>query len=159
VDEQDPHRRAEAFARVESQVDVLARRLRRVLLHRSAELGEGVSPGGYLVLRHLIADGPSRQVDLVARFDSEKGAISRLVQHLVDAGLAERTPDPLDRRAQLVAATPDAVRRQGEVDARRREEYRARLHPMGTDELELLASLLNRYNEAAGCRPDAPAPG
>lgn len=144
-----PQRRVEAFAQVESQVDVLARRLRRVLVHRAAELGDGISPAGYLVLRHLVAEGPCRQVDLVSQLDSEKGAISRLVQQLVDAGLAERSPDPADGRAQQVTATPAAVARHSRVDSRRREEYRARLEPMTTDELEQLAALLERYNAAA----------
>ncbi len=144
----DRRRRSEAFAHVESQVDVLARRLRRVLVHRAAELGGGVSPVGFLVLRQLVAEGPARQVDLVARFGSEKGAISRLVQQLVDAGLAERSPDPADGRAQLVAPTPEAVRRLGELDVRRREEYRARLGSLETGDLEQLATLLERYNEA-----------
>ena len=140
--------RRSTIGEVEQQVDVLARRIKRTLLDRASEVGEGLSPAGFMTLRHLVAFGPVRQVDLVERFASEKGAVSRLVQHLVEAGLAERSPDPDDRRAQRVAATDHAVAVLGELDRRWREGYRARLAPLGTDELQQLAELLGRYNAA-----------
>ena len=42
-------------------------------------------------------------------FGIDKGAISRQVQHLVDLGLVDRTPDPADGRADLLAASDDAA--------------------------------------------------
>lgn len=140
--------RARAVGQVEVEVQVLARRLRRVLHQRAAALGTGTSPLGYLALGRLVSHGPARQVDLVGVLGVEKGAVSRLVTHLEELGLVERRADPDDRRAWLVAATPEAERRLAEVDAERRRRYRARLADVSTADLVQLASLLGRYNAA-----------
>lgn len=137
-----------AVRAVESEVHVLGRRLRRALQERAAAVGSGLTPIGYLVLGHLVQTGPVRQVDLVDAFDLEKGAVSRLVQHLVEQGLVERTADLEDGRARRVNATDEAVRVLAEVDAGRRERYHARLADLGDDDLLQLATLLGRYNRA-----------
>lgn len=141
-------RRAEAVRAVESEVDVLGRRLRRAVQQRAAAVGSGLTPAGYLVLGHLDRVGPLRQVDLVTAFDLEKGAVSRLVQQLLADGLLERRPDPDDGRACRVAATPEASRVLAAVDAARRERYRAKVARLSTADLEQLADLLGRYNAA-----------
>ena len=46
----------------------------------------------------------------------DKGAVSRQVQHLTELGLIERTPDPADGRAALLAVTDDARRRSRILD-------------------------------------------
>ena len=54
-----------------------------------------LQPASYLMLAYLVEHGPLRARPSPRRFDIDKGAVSRQVQHLVDLGLVEparRTP-------------------------------------------------------------------
>ena len=89
---------------------MLIRRIRRVIGERARAVHEDLQPASYLMLAWLASDGPGAGRRRWSRtFDIDKGAVSRQVQHLVDLGLVERTPDPDDGRATLVAASDDAV--------------------------------------------------
>ena len=79
-------------------------------------------------------------------FGIDKGAISRQVQHLVDLGLAERLPDPEDRRAALVAATPEALERLTANSARRLGVLDARLAAWDDAKLAGFVEMLAHYN-------------
>jgi DNA-binding MarR family transcriptional regulator len=57
------------------------------------------------VLRRLHEQGPARQNVLAADFGLSPHSITDLVDGLERLGLAERRPDPTDRRAKLVAIT------------------------------------------------------
>jgi DNA-binding MarR family transcriptional regulator len=112
--------RAEQLGRLEQEIGVLIRRVKRVIGERARAVHPDLQPASYLMLSYLAADGPQRSSALAERFGVDKGAISRQVQHLVDLGLLDRTPDPDDGRAALVSANPDAVRRlKAVVDDRR----------------------------------------
>ena len=52
--------------------------------------------------------GPCASSAIADSFGIDKGAISRQVQHLVDLGLVDRTPDPADGRATLLSASDEA---------------------------------------------------
>lgn len=58
------------------------------------------------LLQALEELGPSRVGELAQEQRLAANTVSELVQALVDDGLAERTADPTDRRATLVAVTP-----------------------------------------------------
>jgi DNA-binding MarR family transcriptional regulator len=85
---------------------------------------------------------------MVDAFNIDKGAVSRQLQHLVDLGLVERTPDPDDGRATLVAASDDAVRRLADVAEHRRKWMDERLGDWDAAELSHFAELLERYNRS-----------
>jgi DNA-binding MarR family transcriptional regulator len=57
-------------------------------------------------LHLLIVLGPLRASELAALLGISRAAATRLIDTLEQAGLAHREPDPRDRRAILVAATP-----------------------------------------------------
>jgi DNA-binding MarR family transcriptional regulator len=67
--------------------------------------GCGLSMARTKVLRRLHEQGPARQNVLAAEFGLSPHSITDLVDGLERAGLAERRPDPTDRRAKLVAIT------------------------------------------------------
>lgn len=70
---------------------------------------------------------------------------TEVVDLLEQKGLAERVPDPSDRRATLVALTPRGTALRGKVREDRRREsevYFARLDPEDRAELERLLRLL-----------------
>jgi len=148
--------RAESLVRIEQEVGVLIRRVRRVIGERARAVHEGLQPSSYLLLAHLAESGPMRSSAVVEAFEIDKGAVSRQVQHLVDLGLVEREPDPDDGRATLLRVTPDATTRLAEVTRRRRELLDRRLGDWTEDDLGVLVSALGRYNQALEPSP-APA--
>src|SRR5579859_3290651 len=67
--------------------------------------GCGVSMARTKVLRRLHEQGPTRQNVLAADFGLSPHTITDLVDGLERLGMAERRPDPTDRRAKLVSIT------------------------------------------------------
>jgi DNA-binding MarR family transcriptional regulator len=67
--------------------------------------GCGLSMARTKVLRQLHEQGPTRQNVLAVHFGLSPHSITDLVDGLERLGLAERRPDPTDRRAKLVAIT------------------------------------------------------
>jgi DNA-binding MarR family transcriptional regulator len=67
--------------------------------------GCGLSMARTKVLRRLHEQGPTRQNVLAADFGLSPHSITDIVDGLERLGMAERRPDPTDRRAKLVAIT------------------------------------------------------
>ncbi|MGH3153259.1 MAG: MarR family winged helix-turn-helix transcriptional regulator [Streptosporangiaceae bacterium] len=67
--------------------------------------GCGLSMARTKVLRRLHEQGPIRQNVLAAGLGLSPHTITDIVDGLERAGMAERRPDPTDRRAKLVAIT------------------------------------------------------
>lgn len=138
--------RAASLRTVEREVGVLIRRIKRVIGERARAVDPALQTASYLLLDYLAQHGPMRSSDLVETFNVDKGAISRQVQHLVDLGLVERTPDPEDRRAALVSATAEAGRRLADVSHERLVWLDERLGEWDAEELAGFADVLMRYN-------------
>ncbi len=140
--------RPESLRQLEREVGVMVRRIRRVIHERARAVHEDLQPASYLMLSWLADEGPVRASSMVDHFGIDKGAVSRQLQHLVELGLAERTPDPDDGRATLVAASEDAVRRLEDVAAHRRKWLDEQLGDWSADELQEFVAGLERYNLA-----------
>ena len=143
----DPSR-PETLGRLEAEVGVLIRRIKRVLGERAHGVHPDLQRGAYLMLSYVADEGPMRPSAIAEKFDIDKGAISRQVQQLVDLGLIDRTHDPLDGRASLLAASKDARRRLDDVTAQRREWLGIRLSDWSDHELAGFVDVLHRYNAA-----------
>jgi DNA-binding MarR family transcriptional regulator len=77
--------------------------------------------------------------DLARALHITSGATTRVIDSLVAAGNAVRTPDPSDRRRVLVRLTPAAVLMVGRTFERLRADARSLLGAYGDEELETLA--------------------
>jgi DNA-binding MarR family transcriptional regulator len=82
----------------------LHKRLHRVV--EEAMTASGLSLSRTKVLMELAADGPMNQSALAARLGFAPRSVTDTVDSLTRDGLAERTSNPADRRAWLVAITP-----------------------------------------------------
>jgi DNA-binding MarR family transcriptional regulator len=142
--------RADELRRLEQEVGVLIRRVKRVIGERSRSVHPDLQPASYLMLSYLAAEGPQRSSVLSERFGVDKGAISRQVQHLCDLGLVVREADPDDGRATLVSASPDAVHRLQAVDQDRRRWLDERLSEWSEADLRDFVTSLARYNATLG---------
>jgi len=140
--------RADELGRLEQELGVLIRRVRRVIGERARAVHPDLQPASYLMLTYLAAEGPQRSSVVSDKFNVDKGAISRQVQHLCDLGLLEREPDPVDGRATLISASADAVRRMTAVDRDRRRWLDEQLKGWSEQDLHEFVSGLGRYNEA-----------
>jgi DNA-binding MarR family transcriptional regulator len=131
---------------LEQEMGILMRRVRRALSERAALVHPSLQPSSYVMLAHLIEAGPRRSADIAEAFDLDKGAVSRQVQHLVELGLVERTPDPADGRATILTATTEAKDRVDQVSRLRIEQLDARLAEWTAEDLDDLVSRFSRDN-------------
>lgn len=136
----------ETMRRLEVEMAVVARRVRRVAAERAALIDPALGPFGYAVLEHLRTRGPARAGELATTLCVDKGAMSRTVHQLLDLGLVERTVDPHDGRAQSLAVTDLARSRLAEMTTVRRRAVAERMADWHPEELERFVELLARYN-------------
>jgi MarR family transcriptional regulator for hemolysin len=69
----------------------------------------GITPREYCVLAHAMG-GQYTQIELATIADLDKTTMLNSMDYLERAGYAERTPSPSDRRARIIAVTPDGAR-------------------------------------------------
>ena len=106
-------------------------------------------------LLELFADGPMTVSALAERLNIDRTNVSRLVDRMVDAGEAVRTPHPDDGRARLVRLTASGARLAAAVDASSAEHFATvveRLGDSGTsrsvDVLDALTSLFGSPSDS-----------
>ena len=144
--------RAASVRRIEDEVGVLIRRVRRVVAERALAVHESLHPSTYLLLSHLAEHGPLRASALVGHFAMDKASVSRQVQTLLDLGLVDRSPDPDDGRATLLSVSDDGLRRLKDVASHRRKLLDERLGDWADEELADFAAVLARYNATLDAR-------
>ncbi|MDQ6525812.1 MarR family transcriptional regulator [Nocardioides sp. LHD-245] len=146
--------RTDALADLETEVGVLIRRVRRVIGERARAVHPELMPSSYLMLGYVRDHGPLRASAMCAVFEIDKAAISRQVQHLIDLGLVDRSPDPEDGRATLLSVSADGAVRLDAVAAQRRQLLAEQLGDWAAEELGEFAASLRRYNDALGIPAD-----
>lgn len=138
--------RADAVHRLEQEVGVLIRRVRRAVGERARLVHPDLHPSAYFLLAHVDEHGPLRASAIAEAMELDKGAMSRGVQHLIDLGLVDRTPDPDDGRATLLSVSPEGRTRLADMAVHRRKRLDERLSGWSDDELTAFVSELTRYN-------------
>jgi DNA-binding MarR family transcriptional regulator len=81
----------------------------------------GLTMWEYTILARLAAGAAPSQLALAQRIGYDKTRLIALLDGLAERGLLERRSDPADRRARLVALTPDGEALRAEVRAGIRE--------------------------------------
>lgn len=142
---------------VSGQLIRLIRLMDRKQAQYQAEHPDAVERATYYLLVHLVKGGPRRAGALAEAVHSDPSTISRQVAHLVRLGLVERTADPDDGRATLLAAT-DEGRRVFEENRRVRiERIAGMLADWSVADRRKLAELLGRFTTAYGNAPTSRA--
>lgn len=103
---------------------------------------KGLSQSSYNALRILRGEGPCSCQDIGDRLVVRVPDVTRLVDRLANAGLAERTRSDEDRRVVLVAITPDGRQRLNELDTPVLDMHRAQFGHMSEDDQRELSRLL-----------------
>ena len=134
ADDEGPADPRESLRRLEAEVGVLIRRIRRVIHERARAVHEDMQPrptSCSLAGRR----GPVRASAIAESFGIDKGAIPARSSTSSTSAWSTATPDPDDGRATLVAASDDAVRRMADVAAHRRKWMDERLGDWSAAEL------------------------
>ena len=104
----------------------------------------------YRALAALDQDGPASQADLGRRSSIHLSDLVATINELAADGFVERTPDPADRRRNVITITAS-----GRRQLRRLEKQLARIQeellaPLADDERTQLTALLHRLVEHHG---------
>jgi DNA-binding MarR family transcriptional regulator len=98
----------------------------------------------FAILAALEEGGPASQAALSQSAGIDRSDIVAMVNELVEQGLVVRTPDPDDRRRNIITMTPAGRQRLEQLDAVLSEVQQTLLAPLTVDEREQLIGLLAR---------------
>jgi len=133
-------------------------RLRRAADERMT--ASGLSLARTKVLRHLATTGPVRPGALASVCGVVPHSITDIVDGLERDGLAERQPDPADRRAKLIRLTGKGAAALTTATATREHLLNTLFGTLDAAEQQTLLDLLDRLDTALTSlsADDAPAP-
>lgn len=115
---------------------------------------------GFLVLSTVAYCDPPNQQALGAHLGIDRTVLTYLIDALAEAGEVERIPDPADRRARKVVATPAGLARLAACEERIAAEEAALLSGLEAEDADLFRALLHRlagqaHQPASGLNPCA----
>jgi DNA-binding MarR family transcriptional regulator len=120
----------------------LAAGLERLTMWLRRQTPQQLSSSTITALDRLAIEGPLRVSELAAREAITQPGVTLLVHRLAEAGLAERVPDPSDRRATLVRITASGTAVLAARLDTRAQVLRARLAELSDDDQRLIAAAL-----------------
>ncbi|MFD6856795.1 MarR family winged helix-turn-helix transcriptional regulator [Rhodococcus sp. NPDC060086] len=133
---------------LEQGLVVLWRRVRGLIRERALAVHPKLDPVCYPMLMMLRRADAVAMADLHADLGIEKSTLTRRIDSTVRLGLVERTPDPNDARARLLALTPSCRDRLNELESVQTEQWRARLSDWDTTDIRRLSELLGRLGDS-----------
>jgi DNA-binding MarR family transcriptional regulator len=139
--------------RTSSQAD-LAVRLRHVIARTARRLrqeaGSGLTPSQSAALATIDRHGPLTPSELADRERIKRPTATRVIAWLEEAGLVDRTRDPLDGRSSLVALAPAGRELLTRLRTRKDAYLARRLRELDAEEratLDRAAAILERVLE------------
>ncbi|MGP4094855.1 MarR family winged helix-turn-helix transcriptional regulator [Nonomuraea sp. KM90] len=111
----------------------------------------------YALLAALAEFGPASQASLGRRTGIDRSDIVATVNQLAERGLVERSPDPGDRRRNIITVTPEGTRHLEELDRLISGAQDELLASLTATEREQLVGLLTRvadHHAASSSPPD-----
>lgn len=120
--------------------------------------GCGLSLARSKVLMRLQEQGPARQNVVAAEFGLAPHSITDIVDGLERQGLAERQPDPTDRRAKLVAITGAGRGCLVAASATRERWLKQTFGALSQEDRTTLLRLLDVLDQASQPAESSPAP-
>ncbi|MET9463660.1 MarR family winged helix-turn-helix transcriptional regulator [Streptomyces sp. NPDC006544] len=142
--------------------DLPSRLLSQASTHAQRLVAEGLSGADarkwhYAALVALDEFGPASQADLSGRTGIHRSDLVAVINELAERELVERTPDPADRRRNVVTLTPLGRRRLRRLEQLLAAAQEELLSPLSTPEREQLTRLLGRL--VAHHAPSGPTMG
>ena len=119
----------------------VARRLRH--LNRQTMAPWDVTPAQWRAINVLVEHGPLRLGDLAEKLHIAPRSTTEVVDDLERRGLAERHPDPADRRATLVALTAEGQATATAIRTARTAEAERFFGSLSTEDRDHLSRILH----------------
>ncbi|NNN21095.1 MAG: MarR family transcriptional regulator [Acidimicrobiales bacterium] len=91
--------------------------------------------------------GPMRLSDLSVQLGLDLSTVSRQIRDLANAGLVERTPDPIDGRAMLLNLTKEGEKLQNSIAKVRRSRMDEVLEGWREEDMVELLGVLSRFTD------------
>lgn len=112
-------------------------------------IAEGMTAAGgrayhFAILAALEEFGPASQMAIGQRCGIDRSDMHAMVSELADQGLVVRSPDPDDRRRNVVTITPAGQRRLAELDSALAGVQDGLLRGLSQEERDQLVGLLTR---------------
>jgi DNA-binding MarR family transcriptional regulator len=101
----------------------------------------------YRLLASLIDEGPASQATLGRRTGIHLSDMVTALNELESGGYVARSPDPADRRRNVITITDRGRARAAELSVHLRRVQEELLAPLGADERDQLTGLLRRLLE------------
>jgi DNA-binding MarR family transcriptional regulator len=134
---------AELASRLRVSVWRAARRMR-------VESSVGISPTLHAALHSVEVHGPITPGQLAEHENVRKPTMTRTIHALLDEGLVERTPDPLDGRVSWLKVTPAGSKLLQRARHRQTEFLAARLKKLSEEDREILDRATGVLDHLAG---------
>ncbi|MES9536755.1 MarR family transcriptional regulator [Actinomadura sp. NPDC000600] len=120
-----------------------------VSAHSHRLVADGFAAAGargyhFRLLTALHEYGPSSQADLGRRSGIDRSDVVAAVNELAAKGMVDRSPDPSDRRRNVITLTPEGSRHLAELDEVVTRIQDDLLAPLSPDERTRLTELLAR---------------
>jgi DNA-binding MarR family transcriptional regulator len=133
--------------RLDRAMSILVRRgtgnrLHRLLVHA---VGSDIDRAGYLVLKRIQLEGPTRITDLADRMGVEPSTASRHVQTLEEHGWLEKQPQTEDRRVILAGVTPSGLAVVERVETERHRIFDRALAEWDDEDVDRFVELFERF--------------
>ncbi|MFD4668845.1 MarR family winged helix-turn-helix transcriptional regulator [Lentzea sp. NPDC058450] len=110
-------------------------------------MASGVSLARTKILQVLADLGPVKQSRLAAELGMAARSITQAVETMERDGLVERSPDPADKRAKVVAATARGERALTTGEQTGREVLRSVFERLNPNQLKALDEMLDALNQ------------
>ena len=136
--------------RIEDCISFVVGKAAQQVTRRARELLApfGIMPGQYAVLKVLADAEALSGAEIGKRMQLDSASVTGVLDRMESQGLAERRPDPKDRRAQLVAATAKARQLLPQLDKEMDRLNAEADAAMGGDRTQLQRSLRRLGTEA-----------
>lgn len=118
----------------------------RLIAERMAALAAG-HRSQYALLTALAEAGPTSQADLGRRIGLDRSDVTAAIAEMAGRGLVDRTPDPADRRRNLVRITDVGAEQRAVMDAEVIAAQEELLAPLSAAERRQLLAMLTRLVE------------
>ncbi|CCW12583.1 Transcriptional regulator, MarR family [Rhodococcus aetherivorans] len=132
---------------LEHEFMALMRRGRAQMGERARAVHPRLDPACYPLLVLLGRADAVAMSELLADLAIEKSTLTRRIDAAARLGLVERTTDPQDARARLVALTPEGRERLTALQREQTARWRRRLSAWDPADVEQLTALLRRLGD------------
>jgi len=138
--------RAQLEIHLGQQLNALLSASHALHVKTAAVFDPNLQPAAFLLVRWLLAYGPSSATSLAESLAMDRSSVSRLVAQLKKAGYVHSEPDPHDRRGVVLSVTDlgrdKAVLAMNEKGA----EFYDRISDWDDSSLEAFIQMLKRFN-------------